>query len=329
MNPLSLLCLIPFVAGVPQYFYAPQRVAYNTFSGYPNRVAAYQNTPKIKSFVNFGNGLTKNYNSGYSNIANTGANIGYPKQVASYQYPAKIPSFGNEKAFSLNQNVYNGDIVADTRALSNQAQKTLRDLASKPTTLAIVNSIINESNSICVKDLEEGIAGIESATQLLENNGNEINNLVAKLRSMGTLTDAASVVRDVAEIIRIAEPLSNKLPKGNNLDCAASFANELSFTNQLPLSFDGRNQLKNSATTITAFKTLLTQLKSTFMKFSESCTADGKFNIESIRSVGDIITDSARAFETLGGLQKGVDASKGKQYVNKVVVGYSITLFNF
>ena len=139
---------------------------------------------------------------------------------------------------------------------------------------------------------------------------------------MGTLTDAASVVRDVAEIIRIAEPLSHKLPKGNELDCAASFANELSFTTQLPLSFDGRNQLKNSATTISALKTLLIQLKSTFMKFSESCTADGRFNIESIRSVGDIITDSATVFETLGVLEKKVDVSKGKDYVNKIVVGY-------
>ena len=221
MNPLSLLCLIPFVAGAPQYFYTPQRFAYNTNSGNPNTFASYQNTPKIKSFVNFGNGLTKNYNSGYSNIANTLANSGYPKQVTSYQYPSQVPSFGNENALSLNQNVYNGDIVADTRALSNQAQETLKELAAKPSTLAIVNSIINESDNICVKNLEEGIAGIESATQLLERNGNDINRLVAKLRSMGTLTDAASVVRDVAEIIRIAEPLSNKLPKGNDLDCVA------------------------------------------------------------------------------------------------------------
>ena len=328
MNPLSLLCLIPFVAGAPQYFYTQQRVAANTYGGYPNRVSTYQNTPKTKSFVNFGNGLTKNYNSGY-NIVNTGAYRGYPKQVASYQYqhPSQVPSFGNGNSFSLNKNVYNGDIVADTRALSNQAQKTLRELAEKPSTLAIVNSIINESDNICVKNLEEGIAGIESATQLLERNGNDINRLVAKLRSMGTLTDAASVVRDVSEIIRIAESLSNKLPKGNNLDCAASFANELSFTNQLPLSFEGRNQLKNSATTISAMKTFLTQLRSTFLKFSDSCTADGMFNIESIRSVGDIITNSARAFETLGGLQKGVDISKGKEYVNKVVVGYSIIIF--
>merc|ERR1712018_62129 len=115
--------------------------------------------------------------------------------------------------------------------------KTLKDLAAKPSTLAIVNSIINESDNICVETLEEGIAEIESATQLLESNGNDINKLVEKLRSMGTITDAATVVRDASEIIRIAEPLANKLPKGNNLDCAAAFAKELSNANQLPLSF--------------------------------------------------------------------------------------------
>ena len=232
MNPFSLLCWIPFVAGAPQYFYAPEMFATNTYNGYPNYVAICQNTPII-SFVNYGNGLI-NYNSGYS-IVNTGAYNGNPKHVASYQYPTQVTSFGNRDAFLLNQNVYNGDIVADTVFLSNQAQKTLRDLAAKPSTLAIVNSIINDSDNICVENLEEGIASIESATQLLERNGNHINNLVAKLRSMGTLTDAASVVRDVAEIIRIAEPLANKLPNGTSLDCAASFANELSFSNQLPL----------------------------------------------------------------------------------------------
>merc|ERR1711872_379722 len=99
---------------------------------------------------------------------------------------------------------------------------------------------------------------------------------------------------------------------------AASFVNELSFTNQLPLSFGGRNQLQSSAATISAWKTFLTQLGSGFRRFSKAC-AGGKYNIESLRSIGDIITNSATAFETIGGLQKGVNISKGREYVNKVV----------
>jgi len=66
-------------------------------------------------------------------------------------------------------------------------------------------------------------------------------------------------------------------------------------------------------------KTFLTQLRSSFVKFSESCTADKKFNIEAISEVGEIISKSAEVFGTLGGIQKEAQISKGKDYVNKVI----------
>jgi len=315
MNPLSLLCLIPFVAGAPQYYYAPQRVAANAYSGYPYQVSTYQNAPQVKSFVNLGSFNSIPFTR---NIPDTTAYGRYQNQVSSYPaYTSKVNSFGNVNA--LTSNINSVDIIAETRALSNQVQTTLRQFAADPSSAAIANKIIKENPNMCVKNLEEGIASIETATQLLEENERDINKLMAKVNSIGTFTDASTIVRAVADLIRTAEPLSKKLNKENNFGCAASFANEFSFNNQIPLSVDGRYQLKNSANTISAMKSFLAQLRSSFIKFSETCTADKKFNIEAISEVGDIISKSAEVFGTLGGIQKGTQISKGKEYVNKIV----------
>ena len=85
----------------------------------------------------------------------------YPTQVAAY------PRALAYQAPNLNprNNLKTGDIIADTRALSNQVQTTLRQLASDPASAAIINRIINDKDNICLSNLEEGIAGIEAATK--------------------------------------------------------------------------------------------------------------------------------------------------------------------
>merc|ERR1712130_740694 len=268
MNPLSLLCLIPFVAGAPQHFYAHQKIAANANSGHPDQVFTSQNAPKVKSFVNLGNFNAK---PSTRNVPDTRAYSAFQNQVSSDPaYTSHINSFGNLNA--LASNIKSVDIIAETRALSNQVLTTLREFAADPSSAAIANKIIKENPNMCVENLEEGIASIETATQLLEENESDIKKLM-----------------------------------------------EFSFNNQLPLSVDGRYQLKDSAKTISAMKTFLTQLRSSFVKFSESCTADKKFNIEAISEVGEIISKSAEVFGTLGGIQKEAQISKGKDYVNKVI----------
>jgi len=280
------------VAGAPQYYYAPYRMASYAYSGYPVQVASY---PVV-------------------------------------HYRSQLRSLGNVSPIALTRTVSGGDIIADTRALSNQVQTTLRQLAADPTSAIIVNRIINDKDNICLSNLEEGIAGIETATQLVERAGGDIKNLVAKVESIGALTDPATVVRAVADILLIVEPVVNKIAPENPIICAATpdqafgslrslavLVDELSYTNQLALSVEGRRQLKDSASTISAVTTFLTQLRSTFVKFSQTCTADKKYNIEAISAVGDLMINLADMFGSLGGIQKGVQISKGKDYVNKLV----------
>ena len=91
----------------------------------------------------------------------------------------------------------NGDIIADTRVLSNQVQTTLRQLAADPSSKNFVNRVIQDNDNICLSSIEEGIAQIEAATQLLERSGNDVKTLIAKLNSLGALADPAADHRHI------------------------------------------------------------------------------------------------------------------------------------
>jgi len=241
---------------------------------------------------------------------------------------AGAPGIGYSRSFNTNS----GDIIADTRALSNQVQTTLRELASDPTSAVIVNRIILDKDTICISNLEEGISGIETATKLLERSGNDIKTLIAKVNSIGSLTDQATVVRAVADILLILEPVVNKIAPENPVICGATpgqslgslrniaaVVNDLSFTDKLSLGEDQRRQLKDSASTISAVTTLLSQLRSSFVKFSKICTPDKQYNLEAISAVGDLMVNLADMFGSLGGIKKGNQIRLGKDYVNKLV----------
>jgi len=300
MKSFALICLIPIVAAAPGGYY---------------------------------------YNSFHSPRYSFHSSSSYPRAFASYPtYQRFAPTFSSQaltlKAANLDprNNLKTGDIIADTRALSNQVQTTLRQLASDPASAAIINRIINDKDNICLRSLDEGIAGIETATQLVERAGGGIKTLIAKVNSFGSLTAPATVVRAVADILRIVEPVVNKISPENPSICPASpdqafgslrslaaFVDELSYNNQLSLSAEGRRQLKDSASTISAVTTFLTQLRSTFSKFQQICTPDRQYNIQAISAVGDLMVSLADMFGTLGGVQQGEQIRNGKEYVNKVV----------
>merc|ERR1719282_2331863 len=87
------------------------------------------------------------------------ANYGQVQYVAPAYATASYARSFNQVQPRLN--IGGGDIIAQTRALSNSVQATLRQLASDPASAVIVNRIINDKDNICLSSLEEGIAVIE------------------------------------------------------------------------------------------------------------------------------------------------------------------------
>ena len=311
MNSLSLLCLIPFVTCAPGHF---------------EKVKAFIDNANANAFSIDGS----NFGNDDSFAASASSNLKIEDTISARN--GKAFPF-QSSSFTATKNLRTGDIIADTRALSNQVQATLRQLADDPASAVIVNRIINDKDNVCIGNLEEGIAGIETATKLVEKAGNDIKRLITKVNSIKSLSDPATVVRAVADLLLLVEPVVHKLAPETPIICAATpeqafgslrslatLVNELSFTNQLDLSVEGRRQLKDSASTISAVTTFLTQLRSNFVRFSKTCTADKKYNIDAISAVGDLMVNLADMFGTLGGIEKGEEIRKGKDYVNKLIV---------
>merc|ERR1712098_399614 len=104
-----------------------------------------------------------------------------------------------------------------------------------------------------------------------------------------------------------------------SLRSLSALVDELAYTDKLALSDEGRRQLKESGSSISAVTTFLTQLRSTFSTFEEICTENSEYNIKAIGAVGDLIVNLADLFGTLGGIKQGEQVRKGKDFVNKLV----------
>ena len=105
-----------------------------------------------------------------------------------------------------------------------------------------------------------------------------------------------------------------------SLRSLAVLVDELSTSPQLILSPQGRAQLKQSASTISAVTTFLTQLGSTFSRFENICTADKQYNLDSINAMGDLMVNLADLFVSLGSVQTGEKIRRGKAFVAKITV---------
>merc|ERR1719367_1934246 len=195
-----------------------------------------------------------------------------------------------------------GDIIAQTRSLANSVKATLQQLSENPRSATIINRIINDKDNICLGSLEEGLDGIETATQLVEAAGDDIKALIAKVEEFQTLSEPSVVVKEVANILRILGPLVNNIAPKNPIICKASpdqafgslrslavLLDELYLNPPLPLSPAQRRQLKDSSNTISAVTTLITQLGDNFSKFQEICTPDKEYNFEAISAIGDLM----------------------------------------
>merc|ERR1719397_1770726 len=253
-------------------------------------------------------------------------------------FDGRYPSGGNQQLYFNQQpaiNSYTTDIIKQTRTLSNSVQQTLRNLAANPASAVIVDRIIGDKDNVCLNSLEEGLNYIETATGLVENAGNDIKLLIKKVNSMKKLRDPAEVVGEVAAVLRILEPLVNKIAPSNPEACQASpeqgfgslrslavvvadLAEDPSLDN-LQVSPAGREELRKSANAIYAVTSFLTQLRQTFFRFQTICTADKQYNLQSISAIGDLINHLADLFGSLGGIKIGESTRKGKRFVEKVV----------
>ena len=107
---------------------------------------------------------------------------------------------------------YSSDFIAETRAYMTDILPTLREVAADPIYLAAANSIIRKNMAdICVADLQEGIAGIETASRLLESVEGDINALLAQVNTFKSYTDPATIIRESGSLLRTLKPFVDNI----------------------------------------------------------------------------------------------------------------------
>ena len=311
-----LFALIGLLSAGPQYY----------------RASPYS----LKPFVNLGRNYGR-YQGGYRR-----AHYGYAAPAVRYfispynNYNVDLITQRRNLASNLNiitntkSLAYNVNIVTQTRSLADSVRTTLRQLAADPNSALIVDRIIRENYSSCITSLEEGIASIETATAQLERAGPEVRALVTKVKAFVDLTQPEEFVRNAAEILRLLGPLVTRFRPVNPNSCRASprsslgeLLNELSNSPQLFLSPQGRAQLKQSASIISAVTSFLTQLRSTLTRFENICTADKQGTLDYINAMGDIMVNLADLFDSVGGsAMTGENLRKGQAFVAQITVSY-------
>jgi len=294
MKLVALLGFIPLITGSP-YFYLPYR-SYGYRLGYGYHYPTTYHRPGYRYY-----GYRPSLNTVSTNFRNT----------------------------DLSSST---DIIQQTRTLANSVKSTLRSLARDPDSAVIIQKIIGDKDNVCLNSLEEGIAGIETATQLVEKAGDDIKALISKVERFTKLKDPATVVKEVAAILRILEPLVKNIAPSNPEICQATpdeafgslrslavLVDSLASSYQLNLSPEGRALLKKSGSTISAVTTFLTQLRETFSRFEEICTADKQYNLEAVNAIGDLMVHLADLAGSLGGVKIGESIRKGKVFTERIV----------
>ena len=209
-------------------------------------------------------------------------------------------------------------------------------MAASPSSAVIVNKIIYDKDNVCLKDLEDALAYIETATSLVEAAGDDIKALVSEVKVLGKLKEPATVVRKVAEILEILEPLVKNIAPASPVVCQATPAEAIGSLRSLSLlvaelaedralinlgvSEAGRAELRQSAATISAVTTFITQLRDDFARFEEICTGDKQYNLDAVNAIGSMMNHLADMAGSLGAVKIGESVRKGKMYAERIVV---------
>ena len=142
--------------------------------------------------------------------------------------------------------------------MSEELIETLRSLARDPATSQHIDRAFSNENMVCLKNMDEAIQAIQEGTRLFEAAQPNLDSLNREVEKLRGLTDEAGVIRQVASILRVLEPLLKKISPSNPASKVCSVSTdrtqaylrslavmmyELSEDTQLPISQEIRGEL--------------------------------------------------------------------------------------
>merc|ERR1711990_16553 len=205
--------------------------------------------------------------------------------------------------------------------MSDELIETLRSLARDPSTSQHIDRAFSNENMVCLKNMDEAIQAIQEGTRLFEAAQPDLDSLNKEVEKLRGLTDEAGVIHQVASILRVLEPLLEKISPSSPASKVCSVSTdrtqaylrslavmmyELSEDTQLPISQEIRGELSRSGVIISTVTSFIRQLKSESKSFPQnSCVSDKKSITRGIRALGNIISSLADMTDILGNYRAG------------------------
>ena len=232
----------------------------------------------------------------------------------------------------LNRGLTDGDFIGQIREQTNTLKESLEQISADPRAADILNKIIEDDDNICFSSLDDGIKSIEIATSLLENAEGDIKTLLAKINTFRTSSDPVETIREAGSILRTLGPfIKNITPKTSvcqespdqafgSLTSFAALMEELASNPPFSVRLFVRQNLKESSKILFTVTKFLNQVRNEFSKFQKLCNAEREYNLDAINAIGDLMASLGDLFESLGGSDEDLDFSKGKDFVQKLVV---------
>ena len=295
MRSSTLFCLIPFVAGYQQNYYAPY--AYAGY-GYPLPIATY---------------ATKTTGLGNLNaIAPTRTNNG-----------GGGPIVGNVRTLSNQVQAILRHLASDpssavfvNRIINDKDNICLGNLEDALTAIETGTQLLERAGG----DVEKLITKV-----------NGFGGHTAPASAARAVADLLRILEPVVKKIAPENPSSSICAASpsqaiGSLKSIATLLGELSNTNQLPLNYAVRSQLLESVRRINAVINFLNQLGAFFSNFKQICTPEKQYNILALSTLGDLMANLGDLFTTLGGIQKGQQIKKGREIVYKIMVSLNLML---
>ena len=222
--------------------------------------------------------------------------------------------------------------IKQLRTQSDNLIDILTDLNNNPRASRTIDRVF-DAKSNCLSNMEEAIQAIKEGTRLVEAADGDLQRLNSRVETLLDLTDEAEVVREVASILRVLQPLLTKISPANPSSkiCSASPDRTEAYLNSLGLIMkefsedfqigDGdRETFVEAASILHATNSFLRQLKTQTREFQNFCFPDKESSARGIRAMGEIITSLADLSASVGHVKAAEEIRRGNKIIDHIVV---------
>merc|ERR1719431_1073970 len=273
------------------------------------------NQPRPLSQVYFSNKKPTSQASSLTRTSATSNTVGNRPSAASFRLRDPVSQLFQKVATIYNSAIVNAgdDVVSQTKAHTKGLIGILKEFATDPKAVEFVKA--NTAGSSCIKSLDDAISATQTASDLIEKSGPELNTLLNTYADLKDEKDIIALMKGSAQMMLTLDTLIPKLAdfplstqcrvspdatlKG--MQELANLVNKLAQNTEYPVTV--RSTLVRSGSIVGASTTFIGNLRKIFKKFPLFCSSDEDYNTNAVQSIGDIIDEVTILLNAVGSNQ--------------------------